>query len=101
MSDLEHQQSQLEHVKIKGPGKYHVIMLNDDGTPMEFVVQILISLFRKSAEQATEIMLEIHEKGRGVAGTYMYEVAEQKVHQTVNSARMSGFPLSAIIEEAE
>lgn len=91
----------LEMVKLKGPGKYNVIMLNDDSTPMDFVVQVLMGIFKKTSEQATEIMLEVHEKGRGVCGTYMYEVAEQKVAETVNSARISGFPLSATVEEAE
>ncbi|MDA9302658.1 ATP-dependent Clp protease adaptor ClpS [bacterium] len=87
--------------KLRGPNKHHVIMLNDDSTPMEFVVQVLITIFRKTNEQATEVMLEIHEKGKAIAGTYMYEVAEQKQLETTNAARAAGYPLSTITEEAE
>lgn len=92
---------ELNDTKLKGPGKYHVIMLNDDMTPMEFVVQVLMSIFNKSQEDAAEIMLTVHERGRGIAGTYMYELAEQKSAETISSARTAGYPLSVTIEEAE
>lgn len=101
MTDSEVQKgSQLEHVKFKGPGKWNVVMFNDDSTPMEFVVHILIAIFNKSQEEATEVMLQVHESGRAVVGTYMYEVAQQKQHETVSAARSSGFPLSCTLEEA-
>ena len=93
-------QTQSDITRLKGPGKYNVIMLNDDSTPMDFVVQVLMGIFKKTAEEATDVMLEVHEKGRGIAGTYMYEVAEQKTAEVTNAARVNGFPLSATIEEA-
>jgi ATP-dependent Clp protease adaptor protein ClpS len=94
------QSSQTSHTKLRGPGKWNVLMLNDDVTPMEFVVQILISVFGLSQDQATHVMLEVHEKGRSIAGAYMYEIAEQKTNETLNSARMAGYPLVATVEEA-
>lgn len=95
----EQLQNELEHVKFKGPGKWNVIMFNDDSTPMEFVVHILMAVFNKSQEESTEIMLKVHESGRAIAGTYMYEVAQQKVHETTMAARNAGFPLSVASEE--
>lgn len=91
----------LEHVKYKGPGKWNVIMFNDDSTPMEFVVHVLMAIFNKTQEEATEVMLKVHESGRAIAGTYMYEVAQQKVHETTMAARSQGFPLSVAMEESE
>lgn len=87
-------------LKLKGPNKYHVIMINDNQTPMDFVVQVLIHIYRKTPEDAQEVMMEIHEKGRGVAGTYNYEVAEQKCVETVLQSRRHGFPLEVTIEES-
>jgi len=87
--------------RLRSPGKYHVVMLNDDSTPMEFVVQILVTIFKKTTAEATETMLEIHEKGKSIAGTYMYEVAEQKQLETSNAAKTAGYPLSTTIEEVE
>jgi ATP-dependent Clp protease adaptor protein ClpS len=89
------------NVRLKGPGKFNVIMLNDDQTPMEFVIQILVNTFSHDSEKATAIMLEVHEKGRGIAGTYMFEVAEQKAHETFSLARNYGYPLTVTVEEAE
>lgn len=91
---------QLEHTKLKGPGKYNVIMLNDDSTPMDFVVQVLIAIFNKDLEEAKRLTLEIHEKGRSIVGTYMYELAEQKCVETISAARNSGYPLNVTVEEA-
>lgn len=93
------QQSSAELTKLKAPNKYHVIMLNDDSTPMDFVIQILMVIFNKDMESAKSIMLEIHEKGRGVAGTYSFEVAEQKCAETISEARRAGYPLDVILEE--
>lgn len=101
MTETEQKPNSLEHVKIKGPGKWNVIMLNDDVTPMDFVISVLTGIFKRTNDEATEVMLHVHEKGRGVAGTYMYEVAEQKMTETVNNARINGFPLNATIEEVE
>lgn len=87
-------------VKLKAPNKFHVIMLNDDTTPMDFVINVLVQIFNKSPEHAKEVMIEIHEKGRGVAGAYSYEVAEQKCTETVTIARRNQFPLEVTIEES-
>lgn len=100
MTDSELEKS-LEHVKYKGPGKWNVIMFNDDATPMDFVVHVLMAIFNKTQEESTEVMLNVHESGRAVAGTYMYEVAQQKVHETTMAARSQGFPLSVSMEECE
>lgn len=86
-------------LKLKGPNKYNVIMLNDDVTPMDFVIQILVMIFRKTADEAKDIMLEVHEKGRCVVGSYTFEIAEQKCVETVSEARKSGYPLDITIEE--
>jgi ATP-dependent Clp protease adaptor protein ClpS len=87
-------------VKLRAPNKFHVIMLNDDATPMDFVINILVQIYNKSPEQAKEVMIEIHEKGRGVAGAFSYEVAEQKCTETVTVARRHNFPLEVTIEES-
>jgi ATP-dependent Clp protease adaptor protein ClpS len=100
MTDLQ-KQTQDNTVRLRGPVKYHVIMLNDNSTPMEFVVQILTAIFNKSHEDAMSTTLEIHEKGRGIAGTYSFEVAEQKCVETISEARRAGFPLDVVLEETE
>ncbi|MBN2896697.1 MAG: ATP-dependent Clp protease adaptor ClpS [Campylobacterales bacterium] len=79
---------------------YKVVMLNDDYTSMDFVIDILMSIFHKSYQEAEAIMLDIHKKNRGVCGVYTYEVAETKVAQVSRLAREQGFPLKAVIEEA-
>jgi ATP-dependent Clp protease adaptor protein ClpS len=88
-----------ELTALRGPGKYHVIMLNDDTTPMDFVVSVLMNIFNKSEDDAHTTMIQIHEKGRAIAGTYTYEVAEQKSVETVSEARNHGFPLDVSVEE--
>ena len=88
-------------VKLKSPPRYNVILLNDDSTPQEFVVNVLQAIFNKSLEQANSVMLEVHNKGRGIAGTYSYEVAEQKCVETITDARRNQFPLDVTIEKAE
>ncbi|MDD2791093.1 MAG: ATP-dependent Clp protease adaptor ClpS [Sulfurimonas sp.] len=88
-----------EEVMIKHPKKYKVYLLNDDYTSMDFVVDILISIFHKSYEEAETIMLEIHKKDRGLCGVYSYEIAETKVMQVTRKAKDSGFPLKATMEE--
>mgnify|MGYP001274810033 FL=1 len=86
-------------VKLKAPNKYHVILLNDNATPMDFVINILMNVFRKDQSTAKDITVEVHEKGRGIAGTYSYEVAEQKCMETITQARSNAYPLDVIIEE--
>jgi len=100
MTQIQKQETS-EAVRLKTPNKYHVVMLNDDVTPMDFVIQILVAIYRHVPEKAQEITLHIHENGRAVAGTYSYEVAEQKVIETVTEARHAGYPLDVVIEESE
>jgi ATP-dependent Clp protease adaptor protein ClpS len=87
--------------KLKTPNKYNVVMLNDEVTPMDFVIQVLIVIFKHTSEQAKEIMLEVHEKGRCVVGSYSYEVAEQKCTETITEAARAGYPLDVVIEESD
>ena len=93
--DLELEQE----IKIKHPKKYKVFILNDDYTSMDFVVDILMSIFHKSYEQAENIMLEVHKKDRGLCGVYTHEIAETKVMQVIKKAKDNGFPLKATMEE--
>jgi len=86
-------------VELEEPEFYKVIMWNDDYTTMDFVVEVLTDIFHKSHEEAIEIMLAIHEKGKGVCGTYTYEIAETKVHQTIQRARANQFPLRVTMEK--
>ena len=86
-------------VMLKHPKKYKVFILNDDYTSMEFVIDILISIFHKNYEDAQSIMLEIHKKDRGLCGIYTHEIAETKVMQVMRRAKDSGFPLKAEMEE--
>lgn len=77
----------------KEPSKYKVIMLNDNQTPMEWVVEMLTKVFNHSQETAEQLTLQIHNEGSGIAGIYNYEIAEQKAVETVNASRDRGFPL--------
>ncbi len=86
-------------IKIKRPSLYRVILLNDDYTTMEFVVEVLVSIFHKSAAEATKIMLDVHEKGKGVVGIYTYDIAYTKIAQVEELARAQEYPLKAIMEE--
>ncbi len=85
--------------KTKKPSMYKVLMLNDDYTPMEFVVHVLERFFGKSHQEATRIMLHVHHKGVGVCGVFTYEVAETKVNQVMDLARQHQHPLQCTIEK--
>src|SRR5271157_519472 len=85
--------------KTKKPSMYKVLMLNDDYTPMEFVVHILERFFNKSRQEATRIMLHVHKRGVGVCGVYTYEVAETKVTQVMDFARQHQHPLQCTLEK--
>ncbi|WP_420547107.1 ATP-dependent Clp protease adapter ClpS [Curvivirga sp.] len=85
--------------KTKKPSMYKVLLLNDDYTPMEFVVHILQSIFNKGQEDAVTIMLHVHQKGVGVCGVYPYEIAETKVTQVMDLARMEQHPLQCTLEK--
>jgi len=86
-------------VRTKKPAMYKVLMLNDDYTPMEFVVHVLERFFNKAHEEATRIMLHVHQRGVGVCGVYTYEVAETKVTQVMDLARQNQHPLQCTIEK--
>ena len=85
--------------KTQRPPLYKVMLLNDDYTPMEFVVHVLERFFQKSREEATQIMLHVHRRGVGVCGLYTYEVAETKVTQVMDLARQYQHPLQCTIEK--
>ena len=85
--------------KITEPPMYRVLLLNDDYTSMEFVVDILMAVFHKSFEESTVIMLKVHNEGAGICGIYTYEVAETKIETVEILAREKGFPLKCIIEK--
>lgn len=84
---------------VKEPEKYKVIFLNDDSTPMDFVVEILMLIFKHSEDTARALTMDIHEKGRAVVGVYSYEVAEQKSIETIKLSRENGFPLQVTFEK--
>jgi len=88
-------------VRTKKPSLYRVLLLNDDYTPMEFVVYILERYFNRSREQATRIMLHVHQKGVGLCGVYTYEVAETKVAQVLDLAKRHEHPLQCVMEKED
>lgn len=86
--------------KTKLPSMYKVVLLNDDYTPMDFVVAVLEQIFHKSPEEANAIMLFIHNNGRGVGGIYTFEIAKQKQEEVHLAAKTHGYPLKVILEES-
>lgn len=86
--------------KTKKPSPYKVLILNDDYTPMEFVVLVLKRFFNMDIDEATRVMLHVHQKGVGVCGTFSYEVAETKVTQVMDFARKNEHPLQCTLEKA-
>lgn len=96
---IEHTEVGTGATKLKPPPLYKVLLLNDDFTPMDFVVQILQQYFSKSREQATQIMLKVHNEGAGLCGIYPRDVAETKVQQVTGLAREQQHPLQCVMEE--
>ena len=86
--------------RVKPPPIYQVVLLNDDYTPMEFVVGVLQKFFGKGREQATQIMLKVHHEGRGVCGVYPRDIAATKVEQVCSYSRQHQHPLQCVMEEA-
>ena len=86
--------------KVKAPPMYKVVLLNDDYTPMDFVVSVLQTFFSLSREQATQIMLKVHREGMGVCGVYPKDVAATKVEQVIAFSRKHEHPLQCVMEEA-
>ena len=86
-------------LEIKQPKRYKVVFLNDDTTPMEFVINVLIDIFKHTEDTAKDITMQIHEEGSGVVGVYTYEIAEQKAVETTTLARNHGVQLQNRVEE--
>ena len=97
--DLERGVAVKSRPKTKKPSMYKVLMLNDDYTPMEFVIYVLESFFSMSHDEATQVMLHVHQKGVGVCGVFTYEIAETKVNQTMDLAQKNEHPLQCTIEK--
>lgn len=87
--------------RLKKPKKYNVLLINDDFTPMEYVVGVLVRIFRTGVDDAQRITYDVHNNGVGVAGTYTREIAETRVGQVLDDARREGHPLQATMEPAE
>ena len=85
--------------KTKEPSKYKVVMLNDNHTPMDWVIDLLKTIFKHSETTAKELTMKIHNEGSAVVGIYTYEIAEQKMVEAVNASRDRGFPLQLTLEE--
>jgi ATP-dependent Clp protease adaptor protein ClpS len=83
---------------VKEPERYRVVILNDNSTPMEFVIELLKLIFHHSQEAAVQIMMQVHQNGKGTAGVYSYEVAEQKAMESTQIARTNGHPLGVSVE---
>ena len=83
---------------LANPPMYKVILHNDDYTPMDFVINILMKIFHKTLDEANDITWQVHEKGRAVCGVYVQEIAQTKVHQVKSIAKANGFPLLATME---
>ena len=99
MADTAVKSRDLVATRIKEPSQYKVILLNDDYTPMEFVIILLMSVFKHSQEAATDITMQIHNEGAGVAGIYNFEIAEQKAMDATQLARTASHPLVIKVEE--
>ncbi len=87
-------------LELDNPQKYKVLLHNDDYTPMDFVIDILMKIFHKDIDSANSIMWQVHEKGKAVCGLYVYEIATTKVQQVKIAAKANGFPLLATVEKA-
>ena len=88
-----------EKVKLKKPEMYAVVMINDDYTPMEFVIYVLQSVFKKNYEDAKKIMLLIHNQGKGICGVFPLDIAETKANQVVEFARINQHPLECKVQK--
>jgi ATP-dependent Clp protease adaptor protein ClpS len=86
--------------KLKEPEDYRVILLNDNYTTMDFVVDVLMTIFHKGEEDATRIMLDVHQKGKGTVGVYPWDIATTRAQQVHNLARQYEFPLKCVVEQA-
>jgi ATP-dependent Clp protease adaptor protein ClpS len=99
MASTDIQLDEKVKVTVQEPKNWKVILLNDDSTPMEFVISLLIEIFKHTHATASDIMLQVHETGSGVAGTYSFEIAEAKAVESTSLARTNGWPLQIKLEE--
>jgi|TARA_R110001606_G_scaffold398076_2_gene576281 ATP-dependent Clp protease adaptor protein ClpS len=95
------QTNTISKSRIEFPERFNVVLLNDDFTPMDFVVQLLIEIFNRTIEEARDITHNIHENGRGIAGSYGFEIAEQKKQEAVSVTRFNKYPLTIVVEPVE
>jgi ATP-dependent Clp protease adaptor protein ClpS len=95
------QSDTITQTDVTYPKRYNVVLLNDDFTPMDFVIQLLIEVFNKNLEQSKDVTMIIHEKGKGIAGTYNFELAEQKKAEAVAISRNNGHPLTIMVEKID
>ena len=100
ISDGDSGTATLTRTRTKKPSLYRVLLLNDDYSPMEFVVHVLQRFFNKTLEEATEIMLHVHQNGVGLCGVFTYEVAETKVTMVMDFARKHQHPLQCVMEKS-
>ncbi len=91
----------VDETALKKPSRYAVLLLNDDYTTMEFVLEVLTQIFHLDESAAHTVMMKVHQEGKGVAGVYSYEIAETKAAQVHEWARKKGFPLRCILEKVE
>lgn len=99
-TDLVIEKKKTTSRKIEQPKKFKVVICNDDVTPMDFVVMLLVSMFRHSEQSAVDITMTIHNTGSGIAGIYSHEIAEQKAIDAIQLSRSNGWPLLIKVEEA-
>lgn len=88
-----------DDLQVEEPKKYKVFLLNDDYSTMDFVIEVLVKVFKKSTEESAKIMLNIHNNGKELCGVYTHEIASTKVAQVKTMARNKGYPLKAVMEE--
>lgn len=89
----------IQKTELKYPDRFNVVIINDDYTPMEFVIKLLLEIFNKNIEQAKQLTIEIHEKGKAIAGSYNQEIGEQKVQEVTLISRHNGYPLKSLLEK--
>ena len=99
MTDIDVKLDEKIKVNYKEPKKYKIIFLNDDTTPMDFVIEVLLKIFKHTNDIAMRITMQVHEEGSGVVGVYSHEVAEMKATETVTLSRNHGFHLQIKLEE--
>ena len=98
-SNVKTKVSSKTQTDIYYPDRFNVVLINDDYTPVEFVIHLLIEIFNKSINQAKDITLTIHREGRAIAGTYNFEIGEQKVQEATVISRLNGHPLQITLEK--